>query len=605
MSALFAQFHFLRPLWLLALLLLPVLLWLWKRRGEASDPWRAAVDAHLLPHLLIDGATRRARAPQWLFACSFALAVLALAGPAFRQVPLALSRAESALVIAVDLSDRIRATDLKPDRLSRVRFKVADLLAARREGQTALIAYAGDAFVVAPLTDDAKSLGDLLASLSPETMPIGGQRADRAIARAQQLLHDAGFARGDLVLLTDAADERARDAATRAAEAGLRVSVLGVGSAAGAPIALPQGGFVQDEEGNVLLPRLDATALRALAAAGDGRYAELAIDTSDLVALDLIDPDVADGNLRNDERTRAEFRDEGPWLLLPLLPLAALAFRRGWLGAIVLGLAFGAAPPRAHAFEWSALWKRDDQRAYDALQSDQAERARQLARDPALRGSAAYRAEDYAQAQDAFSQAAGADADYNRGNALAKAQRYDEAIAAYDQALQQAPDMDDAQANRRAVQDWLERQKQRQQPQQSSDDSQQPKGEKGEPGEQDESQEQEGDPQQGEPSDSEQGQAQEREGENGESKSESDAEDAQQQQQQAQQEFAQQMQQALEQGEKPQDGEPVQAMDPREAEKQQAVEQWLRRVPDDPGGLLRRKFALEYQRRRREGETDR
>ncbi len=601
MSAVFAHFHFLRPAWLLAVLLLPVLWWLWRRRSEAGNPWREVCDPHLLAHLLQQGQGRRVRGPVVLFSLGYVIALLALAGPAFRQVPEALSRNESALIVALDLSDRMRATDLKPDRLGRARYKIADLLQSRSEGQTALIAYAGDAFTVAPLTDDAKSLTDLLASLVPETMPVSGQRADRAIKLAQQLLHDAGFSEGDLLLVTDRADERAAAAAEKAAAAGLHVYVLGVGTSAGAPVALPQGGFVQDESGNVLLPKLDEDSLRAVATAGDGSYAALRVDDRDLAAMGLLGVDAGEGNLRADERTRAEYRDEGPWLLLALLPLAALAFRRGWLACFALMLCLPT--QRAEAFDLASLFKRDDQRAYDALQKDQALQALELAKDPALRGSAAYRAEDYAQAEAAFAQNATADAHYNRGNALAKAARYDEAIAAYDEALKQAPDMQDAQANKQAVEAFLEQQKQQQDQQGKQDQSGDPE-QSGDPQDQQKGEEQSSDQEQGSESQQEQGEPQQREGEPGEESKDSQGEPTDEQSEQAKQDFAKQMEQALKDGEEKQEQAQAEEVDPREAEKRQAVEQWLRRVPDDPGGLLRRKFALEYQRRMRENRGD-
>lgn len=597
MSDLLANFHFLRPWWLVALIALPWLLSLWRRQRAAAEPWRQACDPHLLKHLLEDGGEGRRPLPRLLFALGYVLAVLALAGPAWQQLPQSLARAESALVVALDLSDRMRATDIKPDRLSRARFKIADLMKARREGQTALVAYAGDAFVVAPLTDDAGSLSDLLASLTPDTMPVGGQRAERAIELGRKLLRDAGFARGDLLIVTDAVDARAADAASEAAREGVRVSVLGVGTTAGSPVALPQGGFVQDGDGNVLLPRLDEASLRDLAAAGDGRYAPLSIDAADLRALALSDAIDTDTNLRTDERTRADFRDEGPWLLLPLLPLAALAFRRGWLACLMLVLLLPT--PRAQAFDFGSLWKREDQRAWDALQADQAQRALEVAKDPAIRGSAAYRAEDFAQAESSFAQEPGAEAHYNRGNALAKAQRFDEAIAAYDEALKLAPDMEDAQANRQAIEDW-QRQQEEQQKQQPSEGEGEKQPQEGDPSQQDKGEAGEDQPRE---SESESSQQNQQPGE-GEPQPESGSpEDAatEQAQQQAQQQFAEQMEQALKDGEaEPEEGQ-AEAIDPREAEKQQAVEQWLRRVPDDPGGLLRRKFALEYQRRLREG----
>lgn len=604
MTAALAQFHYLRPWWLLALLALPLLLWLWRRRRIVEDPWRQVCDPHLLPHLLERGGGTRGWVAPVLFSLGFVIAINALAGPAFRQLPQPLSRADSALIVALDLSDTMRATDLKPDRATRARFKLAKLLGARREGQAALVAYAGDAFTVAPLTDDAGSLSDLANAMQIDIVPVRGKHPERAIDLGVRLLHDAGFETGDLLLVTDAVDRRAIDAARRAAAAGLRVSVLGAGTQQGAPAPLPEGGFVPDDTGGILLAKLDDTSLRALADAGGGRYAALASDNSDLAALGLDAIVGSNTRLREDERTTAAYRDEGPWLLIALLPLAALAFRRGWL--VCLTLMFALPAPPAHAFEWDSLWKRDDQRAWEALQDDPA-RAQQLAKDSALRGSAAYRAEDYASAEQDFAQKADADAHYNRGNALAKAQRFEEALAAYDDALAAMPDMDDAVANRKAVEDWLKQQQQQRQQsdqQQEGDPSDQQQGGQGEQQEQDDDpQQQQGEQDESQSSESKDGESQPREGGEQDDAQDGTPQDAasEEQQREAEQRFAEQMEQALKDGEQG-EAEAAAQEDPAEAEKRQAAEQWLRRVPDDPGGLLRRKFALEYQRRQRDGE---
>jgi Ca-activated chloride channel family protein len=319
-------------------------------------------------------------------------------------------------------------------------------------------------------------------------------------------------------------------------------------------------------------------------------------DGRDLAALAMAGSRDRGAELRADDRTRAEYRDEGPWLLLPLLLLASFGFRRGWLAAIAL--MFALPVPQAHAFEWDALWKRGDQRAYESLTEQQPEQALELAKDPALRGSAAYRLDEFELARSEFVRAHDADSHYNRGNALAKAEQYEDALKAYDVALALQPDMDDALANRKAVEDWLNQQQQQQQNQDSGDSgekqpgdpsSEQQQGAEGdsEPSEGDE--QQDGQPREGES---------EAQDESSDPASDADAQD-ESQQQQAQQQFAEQMEQALK-DEEQQPSEVDEPIDPREAEKQQAVEQWLRRVPDDPGGLLRRKFALEYQRRLRE-----
>lgn len=647
------DFHFLRPLWLLALLALPLLYGLRRRARAGSDPWRAVVDAPLLAAQT--AATARApRLPEALLFIGLTIGVLALAGPAWRELPQPLLKLQAPLLIALDLSASARAADLKPDRLTRARLKLAELVRRRSDGQTALIAFAGEAFTVAPLTDDATTLDGLLAALDPSILPVPGQRPERAIRIALRLFLDSGARSGDLLLLTDRVGSAAIEAARDAASQGLRVSVLGLGTPEGAPVAVGGGGFMRDEAGNIRLPRLDEPSLRALADAGQGGYARFAADGGDLRALGFdLAPATADTQrvdtlsppTETSARETLRYRDEGPLLALLLLPLAALAARRGWLLVLPLVLlplapsvqarspasavgadlspateATASAPePGAVAQFWNDLWSRRDRQAWQALEDDAPERAARIAEDPALRGSAAYRAGDHAAALADFEQADDARSHYNRGNALAKLQRYEEALAAYSDALAREPDHADALANRQAVEDFL-----RQQQEQQSQDGQQ--GENGEPseGEQGEPQSEPGEsesdgedadsgesqpgeqPQPGEQDASESQPQGDEEGE-GESESEQTPPPADGDQAEDQQAFNEAMQQALEQGEStPEDaeeGEPISAEAMAEGEKRQALEQLMRRVPDDPGGLLRRKFLLEYQRRQREGDS--
>jgi len=392
------------------------------------------------------------------------------------------------------------------------------------------------------------------------------------------------------------------------------------------------------------MPKLDSSALAAVAAAGGGRYADYSGDARDLdTVLDDLRPqvqgDAAPGNAQS-----ARFLDRGPWLLLLLVPMAAFGFRRGWL--MLLPLALLLPPQRADAITWTDLWSRPDQQAQAALDAGNAKQAQALARDPLLRGSAAYRAEDFAAAAQDFERPDSAEAQYNLGNALAREKKYAEAIAAYDRALKRQPDMDDASANRKAIEDWLKQQKQ--QGKRSSDGKQ---GDKN--GEQrqskdgsdsehsDEDQQQRADNQSGEQKDSDDKSAQNRQGSDqqdgkpqddqqggqsaGESQGQKDASssnpnhdndksgagkaaaqpESKGAEQKAEEQFQQSMDQALKKGGEPKEKRPLR-LGAREDgsthnEKEQAVEQWLQRVPDDPGGLLRRKFQLEAQRRQQAG----
>jgi len=630
MSGFFSNFHFLRPWWLIALVALP-LIWRVLSQGRSdAGAWRGVVDEHLLPYLLVrdDGAKSSSRSPRVLAALAFALACLALAGPAWEQLPQPLFQNRSARVIALELSATMQAQDVTPSRFERARYKIADILQRSADGQTALIAYAGEPFVVAPLTDDVNTVSNLLDALEPTVMPVQGNNTGKAIDMAASLIRGAGLHEGEILLLADAVGEGAESAMRRARAEGIRVSIIGVGSAQGAPVPLQQGGFLKNGSGEIVLPKLDNAALSALARDGGGSYAPISTDASDLDrVLDTLTAHSSDASVSK-EVTTTRYLDRGPWFAVLLLPLALLGFRRGWLMLVPLVLALHAPP--ASAFSWTDLWQRPDQQARAQLDAGDAKKAQSIAQDPALRGAAAYRAGDMADATQDFSQGDDANAHYNAGNALAKQQRYKEALAAYDDALRRDPNMDDAKANKRAVEDWLKKQKQDKNG--SGDKNQDSKDHQGKDQQDNGSGGSQGDDKKDQPSDKssssgdqkqdpkqnqqtqngqdgdEQKQDQSSNSSSGQQNNRGDDKDAQQQpgadktDAQAQKDFKQGMDKALQQQNKDaKKNQPIRlganAQDSAQDEKQQAVQQWLQRVPDDPGGLLRRKFLLEYQRR--------
>ncbi|KAF1722938.1 VWA domain-containing protein [Pseudoxanthomonas wuyuanensis] len=591
MMAWWQSLHFLRPHWLWALLALPLLWALWRVRRRRENVWRQAVDPHLLAHLLERAPGLRSNFP-WI-GLAWLLAVAALAGPSWRQAPQPLWQPQSPLVIALDLSQRITAPDLPPSRLLQARAKIDALLRQRNGGQVALVAYAGEAFTVAPLTDDVANLALFLDALSPEVMPVEGQRADKAIAWSVRLLRQGQFERGDILLLTDQADGDARKAAAAAAAQGFRVSALGLGTAAGAPY--------RTGEGAIARANLDAASLRALASAGGGRYMPLSSEDGDLRELGVLEPQQAQSGAAT-EQTGGAWQDQGYWLLPPLMLLALLAFRRGGALPVLLACALLPLAPAASAAgnDW---WQRPDQQAHQRLEQ----------------GAQAYREGDFAAAEQAFNGIETAEGWYNLGNALARQGQYDQAIAAYDRALQQRPGMEDAVANRAAVDAARKRQppgggSSKPPPQPGQDkppgDGQSPP----QPG-QDQRQTEPAPPSPAEPQQrpSESGQRSDQApakpaGSPTESKPEPEPPEDAQAQQAADAAQRERMQQAMAQaagqtGQGDAKAEPANAAEtPQQREQRQAVEAWLRRVPDDPGGLLKTKFRLEYERRLREGQ---
>ncbi|MGB3462787.1 tetratricopeptide repeat protein [Rhodanobacter lindaniclasticus] len=617
MNELLQQFHFLRPWWLLALVGLPLLaLPRWRRDGGELALARL-VDPALLPSL-VRGQSRHRHLPLWLFALAWLLATLALAGPSWNRVEQPLYVDRPAQVLAISLSRHMLARDVAPSRLDRVRLKAHELLAANRAGLNALIGYAGEAFVVAPLTSDAHSLDDLLDAMAPDTMPVDGNDAAAAIDRGVRLIQQASAEGGTLVLITDQADAAADAAARKALAAGVRVSVLGVGSVHGGPIPLPEGGFLHDTQDHMVLAARDDASLDALARMGGGVHVTMRADQGDVDALHA--------QLRSGAASRAggqrgaQWQDRGPWLLLPLLLVVATAFRRGWIMLLLLA-SLPLLPRTAQAGAWQNLWQRPDQQAAQALRDGHPRQARQLAHDPAWRGVAAYRAGDYTGAADALQRAPGSDAAYNRGNALAKAQHYRQAIEAYDEALKLDPANVDAKANRQAVEEWLKRQSKQQKS--SPDGSGQNKSGQEQSGDDKSGQEKSGQNKSGEDK-SEQDQS-------GKSQSSSDAgkhdksssgaqqpsgtddqpgprsaqERAEQkaQAEQAQRALKEQMDQALANGAPAKSKPPAThqlgtlGQDDPQSKLPADLRHALQRVQDDPGGLLRRKFELEYRER--------
>ncbi|TGD74920.1 VWA domain-containing protein [Mangrovimicrobium sediminis] len=611
-----------RPEWLWVLLpaaLFALALW---RGNRSSGQWQDVVDPALLQHLLVGetGGRRRNLTP-WLLAL-WCVAILALAGPSMRKIPQPLHEKRDALVVLLDLSYSMTAGDLAPTRIDRARQKLRDLLEQRREGQTALVAYAGDAHVVTPLTDDTPTIANLLPALEPSIMPVPGSQPAEAAQLALELLHSAGARGGRLLLLTDGIDDADRDALVDLLRgSGVSLSILGIGTAEGAPLPLPDGGFLKDQRGAIVMPGLDEDQLRRTAAQADGRYQRMQLDDSDLRYLLAEDTLPGSGDTQALARTADTWEDQGYLLVLCLLPAVLALFRRGWI-ACLLPLLLLPAPQAARADAWDDLWLTRDQQGQQALQAQDYESAAKLFEDPARAGAAAYQGGDYAAAEQDFARGDSADDWYNRGNALARQGKLEEALDAYDASLERDPERADAQANRQVVEDLLKQQQEQQQQQdKGGDQDQQQQGESGDQQQGDSSGQDSDNQEQGEQSPSESGQSdasgqdgsrQEPAQSPGQDKQTPDGEDPADGAGQAQQpegEDTGQQAQSAQESDGDGDGEQRDVSAATEAgtegsERDQALEQWLRRVPDDPAGLLREKFRYESRQRQQQGNSE-
>lgn len=573
---LLSTLEWLRPQWLWALALPPVAAALWWRGQRAGSAWATRVDAHLLPHLLERNVARRGAWGLVVAMLAAAMGILALAGPSLGTTTQPVWQTRTPLVIVLDLSSATLAADVPPSRLAVARAKIAQLLDARAGAQVALVAYAGEAFTIAPLTDDAANVALYLDALHPDVMPVDGRDTAAALGHAGDLLARGAFGSGRVLLLSDSADAPAIAAATRLRAAGYRVDVLGLGSAQGAPYRGPRG---------IDTARLDGATLRALAQAGGGRFAAVTLEPGDLRSLGVLDATRMEGATTSGQGTQR--RDDGYWLLPPLMLLAVWAFRRRAAMAMLAAcIALPAVDARAQA------WQRDDQRAHSRM----------------IEGHEAYRRGDFEGAARDYAAARGADAHYNRGNALAKAGDYPGAIAAYDRALKMRPDMPDAVANRAAVAAVMKRKPPpgggRQPPTRSkgADSSKgtsgpsQPSPGAGTPAGTPPTQNPQQRPPPAQRSPTPPANAKPRDAAAREAQQAADAA------QRARMREADQRKAAP--AAQPAGASPGQSRETAaQRERRIANEALLRRVPDDPGALLRAKLRLEYERRQLEGRS--
>ncbi|MGZ5013181.1 MAG: VWA domain-containing protein, partial [Methylobacter sp.] len=470
------EFHFIRPYWLLALIPYLAILAVMLRNKLSQGNWSAVCDAALLPYLLQEKAVNQSRWPITTGAIAALLAIVALAGPTWERLPSPVFRNDSALIIALDLSRSMDASDIKPSRLVMARYKIADILKQRKDGQTALLVYAGDAFTVTPLTDDTETIDSQLSALNTDIMPSQGSNTVSALEKAVELFKQAGLQKGSILLVTDGVDVDKTLAAVKSLDK-YQLSILGVGTDDGAPVALPEGGFLKDEQGNIVVPKLNSNELRKLAQAGNGVYQTITANNADIQAvLTNVDRSVQQQGKQNDNLVLDQWAEKGPWLLLLVLPLAALTFRKGLLCvALLLMLPL---PKNSYALGWQDLWQTKDQQAQQAYKKQDYAKAAEQFENPDWKAAAHYKAGEYDKALEDLKSSKSESSAYNQGNALAKAGQLEEAIKAYEKALAVNPNDSDAKHNKEIVEKELEKQKQDQKQddkQQSKDDSQQNK----------------------------------------------------------------------------------------------------------------------------------
>lgn len=616
------DFEFIRPavLWLLVPVCLMFTIAMLKHKKNNQGELIA-------PHLakfVINTNSQQQSQPIWLIALFAILAVIFSAGPSFEEKQVPVFQSKNARVIVMDMSLSMYSTDIAPSRLVQARFKALDMIKLFKEGDTALVAYAGTAYTISPLTNDAATLENLIPSLSPEIMPDKGSNVLAGLDAAKELLTQAGYLEGDIILVTDGIEQNEQsDISQFTSNNPYRLNIYGVGTEQGAPIKLPEGGFLKDNYGQIVVPTINISILNSLAKNSGGKFTTYQPSARDI---QVFAPSANSEMLKNEKQSQALWRiDAGIYGLVILLPMMMWIFRRGAFAAVIVVCSF-LPQQNAYALELPSVFKNQDQRALDAYQQGEYEQAAS-AQSSQLKGAALYQQGNFDAALSQFSEDKSATGLYNFGNALAKAGKLEEAISAYQQAQQLQDNFTEAKENQALVEQLLQ-----QQQEQQGQDGEQNQDQDSQDGEQGQDQQNKDKSQQGEqPSQDEQSQQgdeseqndQQQDGQPGDQQADEkndpqmeaepeqgDNADAQQDQpsepedDSASEEQSAQPQMTPEQQQQAEDAAKQQAMQAQtaelsneEKEKAQQLSQLLRKVPDDPAILLRNKMQLEAQKR--------
>ena len=577
------EFHFLRAGWIVLIPIAILLIFFFKRRMLTIGNWEKLIDKRLLPYVMSRRQLSDNQYKWWLISLISVLSIIALAGPTWERIEQPSFRTDQSLVIALDLSRSMNAQDITPNRLTRAKLKILDILERRQGAQVALIVYSANAFTVTPLTSDTDTIIALINSIDTSIMPSRGSYPALAIDKGLQLLNQASVSNGEIILVTDGGiTSDSFSSAQKLRDEGYRLSALGIGSMNGAPIPKETGGFITDNTGQITISRLEVDDLKDLVEIGGGNYTSITSNDQDI---DTLLSEVYSAVRESDDSVITDqWKEFGPWLLLIIVPFGSLLFRKGWVFIFLLTIM--PIDNSVYALDWNDLWKTRDQQAKEAMESGDYNKAIELFEDSEWLAAAHYRAGNYRQSANGYNNNSNIDHLYNHANSLAKIGQFEEAIENYEKVIAEEPNAEDALYNLNLLKDLLS---ENQSSEENNDDGQ--SSEEASTGEQ--SQQQNGD--ESEQSDNEG---------NSRTGDSDDESDANPNQKLSNEEDIEAIEKELERAAEENSNQEPQQEDNNESgiegrmaqEQQQAMEQWLRRIPDDPGGLLRRKFRYQYQR---------
>jgi Ca-activated chloride channel family protein len=414
-------FHFIRPWWLIAVPLVVVLWWRARPKKHHQTALTQGFPPHLAQALTVGGHDKRRYYPIDGVAAFLVLMAMAAAGPTWSRLPNPLLAQTAPLAVALKVTPSMEGADIQPTRLERAQFKILDLVARRAGAETALIAYAGTAHRVAPLTTDPNILRSYMQGLSPKVMPKDGADAAAALSKAVTELNRTETPGAILFVLDDFAPG---DEAAFASDANARPPVI----------------FFVAAPDTVSLPQLDGIP--------NASVVRISADDSDLDRIERRVLSAYREALLDDETLTWD--DKG-WLLgWPAALLLLLWFRKGWTmrWAVLIPLVAGLnSAGAAHAEGWKDWFWTPDQQGRLAFDDKDFSTAAEQFQNPLWRAYAMFKDGQYEAAADAYATIDGADAAFGEGMARLRNREYRAGARAFEKALDLRPNFEDARHN--------------------------------------------------------------------------------------------------------------------------------------------------------------
>lgn len=521
------------------------------------------IDAKLLAHLHI--GQKGKSLPSWIGLLCTCLLIIGIAGVSWEKSSTKTFISPKQTILMLDQSLSLYATDIKPNRLTRLKQKVRDLLAKIKEGDIAITAFAGDAYVISPFSQDKSTLTHFLLALDPMIMPLYGSDLVAAFETSLGLIKNQEQ-KTHLVLFTDevktAEIEKIKALTT---PYNLEISIIGIGTQEGATVSLPTGQLLQTQQG-VIQVKLPERQLKKLASELNANYFDSNINDKDIsaIASSMADSQASYNQAKN---SALQWEDKGHWLAFPFLLWLLYQFRSGVLFGMLFFITFTQAPPlTASPLDWFTT---PDQQAQKLANQGDWQTAKSLFQDPSWQAASEYALGEYEKAasllENITSSSSSAEFFYNKGNSLALSGKLEESIKVYERALAEKKDFPEAQENLQYIKTLLEEQEKKDQEQQANNNSENNTGEKSSSGnkEQDST-------------------------ETNNAASSNEQEESQ----------SAGLEQQPEQGKQNQPD--INTDDELSQEDKIALDQWMRQIQDDPGGLLKRKLWYLHREKRAE-----